>query len=149
MRGRHSEQHFYEDQRSQEHRLFNRRSRFIKEQYPGDAEYIIETALDGFDVIEVTDGQDIRGMLTYTEGKDQHQEVYTQFGVILVDEEERGSGLAEELFERLVHIAKEKEHAYITAKADTPSGEAFLERVGFYEEVDDVNSEEYFRYDLE
>jgi predicted GNAT family N-acyltransferase len=128
-------------------------SQFIKENYPGGKEkhqYIINTALDGYEVEERRDqAGNVEGILTYDIRKDNEGEKYGAFGVILVDKDLRDGILSEDLFKTALAKAKSAGCSYITALADTKFGRAFLERYGFEETTDPVNGQEYYRLDIE
>jgi predicted GNAT family N-acyltransferase len=128
-------------------------SQFIKENYPGGRdkhEYIINTALDGYDVEERRDrAGNLEGIVTYEFRTDNEKVKYAAFGVILVDRDLRDGVLSEDLFKASVAKARTGKCAYITALADTKMGRAFLERYGFEETTDPVNGQEYFRLELE
>jgi ribosomal protein S18 acetylase RimI-like enzyme len=135
-----------------EDRLFRERSSFIKQHYPGDRDKkidIINTALDGLEVLEKRDSSgNIIALRTYQLSTDALGNHYCQLGVSIVEEEERGQGLAHELFLNLKNIAEESGCQYMTAIADTDDGAVFLERQGFYLVEDSVTGREYYHFDL-
>ncbi len=139
-------------ERMMEEQRFQERADFIKKLYPGDEEKrieIINTALDGLEVLERRDeAGNLTAIRTYQFSEDPEGEVYCQLGVSLVDEEERGMGIAYELFLKLKALAKERGATYMTAIADTEDGAAFLERQGFNIENDLVTGAEYYHLDL-
>ena len=138
-----------ERERDREASLFEKRAKFIREEYPGDADRMVEEALDGFEVIESRNkAGELIGILTYTIGKDDREKChYCAIGLILVDEENRGMEVAQTLVKRLKEEVEET-CAYYTAKADTDAGRFFLEHVGF-ENDGEVDGKECFRLDIE
>ena len=139
-------------EKMKEEQRFQERSYFIKKFYPGDEEKrieIINTELDGLEVLERRDDAgNLIAIRTYQFSKDPEGEVYCQLGVSLVDEEERGMGVAYELFLKLKELAEERGATYMTAMADTEDGKEFLERQGFNIENDLVTGAEYYHLDL-
>lgn len=133
-------------------KLFQERSQFIRENYPGGKQAhdrIIRESLEGFDVMEQRDqAGNLQGILTYSYGKNREGK-YCAVGVILVDDEMRGTNLAADLAKQLMGEAKTQGCTHMTAIADTPEGAKFLERLGFEEVYDKVNKRDYFRFDLE
>ncbi len=134
-----------------EHQLFEERAGFIREHYPGDEERVVEvinSALDGFEVLEKRKDGDLLALLTYCFAENSFKTKYCQFGMHVVDEGERGEGHAYELFEILKEKARGSGCQYITAMADTESGNDFLRRQGFDIEEDPVTGSEYYHLDL-
>ena len=133
-------------------RTFQEQSSFIREYFPGgpdDIQRIIESALDGFEVLESRDKRgNLEGLATYTIGSEKDGQKYCAFGVIVVDEEFRGEGLSDELFKKLVETARKADCDHISAKAETSFGKSFLERVGFKETNDSANHQDYYRFEL-
>lgn len=111
--------------------------------------HIINTALDGLEVLEERDSRgNIVALRTYQFSTDTLGTPYCQLGVSIVEEEERGSGLAYKLFLELKSIAKQNGSEYMTAIADTDDGAEFLERQGFELTEDPVTGIEYYHLDL-
>jgi len=125
--------------------------RFLKENYSGgsDPRDIYATAVDGFQRVIVEDGLgDIEGGLTYNIDIDADGEKYLVFGVIVVKRESRGGGIAGELFQKLLTIAKNSGCSYITAKADTRAGKQILEGYGFNLRQDKRTGQNYYHLDI-
>ncbi|HSR89630.1 MAG TPA: GNAT family N-acetyltransferase [Candidatus Udaeobacter sp.] len=148
----HSFEHPHIEQDNSEDR-FTEYSKFIENNYSKNElanQHIIETALDGFEVLERRNkNNELIGLLTYTIGSDNKKQNYCALGVIVIEEDGRGDGLSDELFAEIKSIANAAHCTHISAKAETSSGKSFLERIGFEETTDPVNHQEYYRFDLE
>lgn len=128
---------------------FSQDAEFIKKHYPGDAERIINEALDGFQVVyEERDGE-IIGLSTYDIATDNLEETYMLAGVTIIDPDYAGEDVGDALFQKRIEVAREHHASYITATADTKYGEAYLERLGFELVDDEVTGREHYRYDIE
>jgi len=130
--------------------------KFITENYPFDEsgyspEKILDDAFLGFQVLEKrNEGTgELEGVLTYDFEEDSEEEKFCKIGILLFTEEERGMGLANDLFNKLVKIAKKEGCSYFTAKADTEAGQNFLENFGFEVRTDKATGDEYCHLDIE
>lgn len=122
---------------------------FIKANYPGDAEHMINSAIEGYTVLKEVDGiGEIEGILSYGIERDPKDQSYMKFGLVLVKKANKGEGIASKLMNRLEKVAAAKGCHYITAKADTPEGARFLMSNGFEERGDEETGQQYYHRDL-
>jgi GNAT superfamily N-acetyltransferase len=135
--------------------LYGEREDFVREHYPmdksgHDLEDLLGSGLDGKKVLEKRDGSgDLEAILTYDIDKDNDKVPYLSIGIMLTREESQGEGIMRELIDQAKDVAKKKGREYIVAVADTGKGERFLHNNGFENEIDEANSREHLRFELD